>query len=424
MAREIQRLTDRSVKANIKKAVKANKKVTVYYSDGGGLYQQVTATGASSWVFKYKLNGGKRREMGLGSYQTVSLSEAREEARKAGKLLKGKKDPIDEKEAAKCQKRVEESRSVIFRKAAQAHIETKKKGWKNAKHLQQWENTLETYVYPVIGDLPVDKIGVTDVRTILKSIWEDIPNSTSKIRGRIQAVIRAARSDDESLWANPALWDRHKDHFGKSPKVRHHPALPYQEVAAFMPRLRAKQGITARALEVTILTALRTNEVIGATFDEFDFAAKVWSVPPERMKGREEGDAQFRVPLCDRVIAIVKELAATKVSKFVFPGRKPDEPLSEGAMLIMLKGMRPGITVHGFRSTFRDWAEEQAKTPDHDPSGTCGSVREYALSHLPKDNVKKAYLRADLLENRRPLMEMWAEYCGGHIEAMPSKKAA
>jgi len=409
MARRIDRLTDKTVKAQKAKGL---------HADGDGLFLRVTKTKTGvnkGWVFRFKRDG-KARDMGLGGYPAVSLAEARRKAKEAREQRDRGEDPIEERDAKARRKRAEKTRLVTFEKAAEAYMEDNKEGWKNAKHRQQWKNTLEAYVYPIIGDLPVPQIGVAHVREVLKAIWKKKPETASRVRGRIEAVIRAARSDDDGLWSNPARWERHKDHFAKRPKARKHPALPYQDVPAFLARLRAKRGSTARALEVTILTALRTSEVIGARFDELDFAAKVWSVPPERMKGRVEGDDPFRVPLCDRVIAIVKEMEAARLGDFdvfVFPGINRRQPLSQMAMRMLVQDMQPGITVHGFRSSFRDWASEQTSAA-HD-------VCEYSLSHMPSDEVVNSYKRTDLLEKRRPLMEQWAKHCG--LRAQPTKPA-
>jgi len=411
MARKVERLNDPSVK---------KAKAPGYYADGNGLYLQVRGPQAKSWVFRYKRDGNAR-DMGLGGYPAVTLAAAREAAQEARKHLSQNKDPIKERDDARRAKKLAEAGSVTFQQFAEQWIDTNETAWKNTKHKQQWRNTLKDYAYPVFGDMPVGEVTTDLVLKVIEPIWATKTETASRVRGRIERILDSAKARGLRTGENPAVWRGHIKGILPSrnaiARTEHHAALPYADVPAFIARLRGRQGSsTARALEVTILTALRTSEAIGATFDEFDFAAKVWSVPPERVKGRTVGDAAFRVPLCDRVIAIVKELAATKVSKFVFPSRKPDKPLRDIAMLMMLWDMQPGMTVHGFRSSFRDWAAEQTSAA-HD-------VCEYALSHMPKDKVVKAYLRADLLEKRRPLMEDWAKYCEPPAKKKPARAAS
>jgi integrase len=418
MVRRIERLSDRTVKT---------KKAKGFYADGDGLFLRVTETRAKGWIFRFKRDG-KTHDMGLGGYPSVSLSEARQKAKDARKHRDEGNDPIKQRNAQALQIRLEEAQSVTFREAAEQLIETNEAVWKNAKHRQQWTNTLKTYAYPVLGDVPVNYVTTDLVLKVVEPLWAIKTETASRVRGRIERVLSYAKVRGWRTGENPALWRGHLAEIlpqrSKIAPTEHHAALPYKDVPTFMARLRDKDSVTARALEVTVLTVLRTGEVIGAQFDEFDFAAKVWSVPPERMKGRKKGDAPFRVPLCARVIAIVREMAATKTSEFVFPGRERGEPLSNMAMLMMLRDMDLDITVHGFRSSFRHWAKEQAQTPDHDPGGTPGSVREYALSHMPKDKVKRAYLRADLLEKRRPLMEEWAKYCAVVVPITAKRRRA
>ena len=393
MARRIDRLTDRTIKA---------KKEKGYYADGDGLYLQVSTTGAKSWIFRFK-SKGKARDMGLGGFPSVSLSEARQKAKDARKHRDEGNDPIAARAAAEAQKRLAEARGTTFRECAEQLIASNENGWKNAKHRQQWRNTLATYAYPVLGDVPVADVTTDLVLKVIEPIWATKTETASRVRGRIERVLSAAKVRGLRDGENPARWHDHLRETlpekSEIARVKHHPALPYKDVPAFIARLRAKKLTTARALEFTILTAVRTSEAIGATFDEFDLAAKAWRIPGERMKAGEP----HRVPLCDRAVAIVKELAATKLNDFVFPGVKRGEHLSEMAMLMLLRATRPGITVHGFRSSFRDWAGEETATPF--------DICEAALAHTRKDKVHAAYQRGDLFKKRDTLMQAWAKYC-------------
>jgi integrase len=393
MARKVDRLTDRTIEA---------KKAKGYYADGNGLYLQVSNSGAKSWIFRFKRDG-KARDMGLGGYPAVSLAKAREKAQEAREQRDDDKDPIAERAAVALQKRLAEARTITFKKCAEDFIEANEAGWKNAKHRQQWANTLETYAYPILGDVPVADIDTALVRKVVQPIWATRTVTATRVRGRIESVLAWATVMHFRSGANPALWRGHLDKLLPKPsKVRKpvpHPALRHADMPAFMARLRAKQSMAALALEFTILTATRTKEALEAPFDEFDLAAKVWTIPAERMKAEKE----HKVPLSNRAVAIVKKMAATRTNEFVFPGRKRGEPLSETAMLMLLWNIHPGITVHGFRSTFKDWSSEMTTFPDH--------VSEAALAHGSADKVRKAYARSDLFEKRRELMDAWAEYC-------------
>jgi integrase len=298
-------------------------------------------------------------------------------------------------------------RSVTFEKAAEELIAAHEVGWKNAKHRQQWRNTLKVYAYPVLGNLPVANVDTEAVLAVLKPIWETKPETASRLRGRLEAVLSWAKARGLRSGDNPAQWRGHLDALlpkrTKVRRVKHHPALPYTEVPAFMAKLRARNGITPRCLEFVVLTAVRTGEAIGARFSEFDLAAKTWRIPGERMKA----GAEHRVPISDRAVSIIKEMAKTRVGPYVFPGLKDGQPISNMAMLMMLRDMRPGITTHGFRSSFRDWAGEETSHP-HD-------ICEAALAHTRRDKSHAAYQRRDLLEKRRRLMAEWAAFCAGPV---------
>jgi integrase len=369
-------------------------------ADGGNLYLQATIgrddTVRRSWVFRYELDG-QRHDLGLGSVDTLNLVEAREKARLLRQQLVDGIDPFTAKRQAKKErlaKLAAEARAMTFRQCAEECIKSHSDGWKNAKHATQWRSTLKTYAYPVLGDLAVDDIATAHVVRALQPIWKEKPETASRVRGRIEkvlgwAAVRGFRSGD-----NPARWRGHLQELfaakGKVRPVEHHAALSFTDVPAFMADLRSRNSLSARALEFTVLTATRTGETIGATWDEIDFAAKAWTIAPARMKAGKE----HRVPLSDRAAAILASVP--REGEHIFP-------LSNMAMLELLRGMRPGTTVHGFRSSFRDWAAERTSYPNH--------VAEAALAHTIGDKVEKAYRRGDLFEKRRKLMADWAAWC-------------
>lgn len=372
------------------------------YADGGGLYLQIGPIGGKAWLFRFMRNG-RAREMGLGPFPLVTLSEARVAAAEARKLLLAGTDPIEERKARRDRARLENARALTFKQCADAYITAHAPGWRNAKHADQWRNTLATYAYPVFGDLFVQSVDTALVLKALEPIWTAKTETASRVRGRIEAVLDWATARKYRHGENPARWRGHLDKLlpakSKVQKVVHHPALPYDAVGAFMVELRKRDGTAARALEFAILTAARTNEVLKARWEEIDLAAKVWTVPAERMKaGREH-----RVPLSEAAIAV---LEAVKVdgADLVFPGAKPGKPLSNMALLKLLDRMgRSDLTAHGFRSTFRDWAADRTTFPRE--------VAESALAHVVSDKVEAAYRRGDLFEKRRKLMDAWATYC-------------
>jgi integrase len=389
------------------------------YSDGGGLYLVVSTAGARSWIFRYssptvKQSGssasgkprnpkhGKPREMGLGATHTVSLAKARELARDARNLVQEKIDPIDQRDAARAAQATSTARSMTFDQCAEAYMAAHSSGWKNPKHAAQWKSTLATYASPVFGSLPAHAIDVTLVMKVIEPLWSIKPETAARLRGRIEAVLDWAKTRGYRAGENPARWKGHLDNLlpsrGKVAKVKHHPALPYVKLPAFMADLREKQGASARALEFTILTAARTGEAIGARWSEIDLAGKHWTIPAERMKS---GRAHI-VPLSDDAVAILKSLPA-KDDGYVFAGARTDKPLSNMALLELLRGVRPGFTVHGFRSTFRDWAGDRTNYQR--------DVIEAALAHGLEDETEAAYRRSTAVDKRRRLMGAWAEFC-------------
>jgi integrase len=383
----------------------ANSKRAGMYADGSGLYLQVSDNGSRSWIFRFKANG-RTRDMGLGSLATVSLAEARELAAECRRLRLSRMDPIESRKAERVKAQLSAARSMTFDQCRDALIDAHKSAWRNAKHKAQWTSSLETYVTPVFGSLPIQSVDVGLVMKVLEPIWSTKPETASRVRGRIERVLDWAKVRGFRESENPARWRGHLDALlparRKVRKVRHHPALPYQEIGAFMAGLRVREGVAARALEFTILTAARTNEVLGACWDEIDLQSKVWVVPVDRMKaGREH-----RVPLSRAGLAVLKQMDTARQTGFVFPGNRPQRPLSNMSMLMVLRRMdRADLTAHGFRSTFRDWAAERTNFP--------GEVVEAALAHIVGDRTEAAYRRGDLFEKRRCLMDAWAAYCMG-----------
>jgi integrase len=380
------------------------------YGDGGGLWLQVSPTGTKAWLFRYMLNGSARH-MGLGPVPLISLAEARERVRDARRLLLDGTDPLKARAAKRAAAAVAAAKSVTFRDAAERYIAAHEAAWKNPKHRQQWRSTLATYVYPIFGNLPVAAIDTTLVIKALEPIWTTKPETAGRVRGRIESVLDWAKARGYREGENPARWQGHLENLlpkkSKVTRVKHHPALPYDDMPAFMSELHAREGISARALEFKALTAARTSAVIGATWDEVDLNAKLWTVPPSRAGTKITGEEPKprRVPLSGRVLEILKELPREKGNPHVFIGGKAGEPLSNMAMLELMRGMRPGYVPHGVRSTFKDWCSEKTNYPNE--------VSEAALWHSVADKVEAAYRRGDLFEKRRRLMEEWARYCSG-----------
>jgi integrase len=361
------------------------------HSDGGGLYLNITATGARSWVFMWKV-AGKRREMGLGSLRDVPLAKARERAADARQKLADGLDPIAVRDKPKV---------MTFGEAADALIESMSSSWSSNKHRAQWRMTLAVYCEP-LRSKPVAEIGAEDVLKILQPLWATKPETASRLRGRIERVLGFARARGQRSGENPARWRGHLDALlPKRAKLMrgHHKAMPFDDLPAFMASLREREGIAPRALEFAILTAARSGEVLGARWDEVNLDAGQWIVPATRMKaGREH-----RVPLSARAVEILRQLEQARFSEFVFPGLKRNRPLSVMALDRVLRRMKVDVTVHGFRSAFRDWAGERTYFPRE--------IAEAALAHLVGDAVERAYRRGDALEKRRLLMDDWARFC-------------
>jgi len=385
------------------------------YADGGGLYLQVT-TGGASWIYRYML-AGRAREMGLGPLALFGLSEARAKALDARRLRHEGVDPIEARRVERSKARLDAAKTMTFQQCADAYINSHRAGWSNAKHTAQWEATLATYAGPVIGGLPVQMIDTALVLKVIEPLWTTKPETATRVRGRIEAVLDWAKARGYREGENPARWRSHLDKLlparAKVRKVEHFAALPYTELPSFLVALREQKGVAARPLEFTILTAARTGESIGATWNEINWTDKVWTIPDVRMKGGRE----HRVPLCDRALTILREMrpfddAATTAGHFVFSGGKRGRPLSNMAFLMLLRRMgRIDLTVHGFRSSFRDWAAERTGFPSE--------VAEMALAHVVGNKVEAAYRRGDLFDKRRRLMEAWAEF----LSKAPTERA-
>jgi integrase len=363
--------------------------------DGGGLYLQVTERGRS-WLFRFTSPiSGRGRWMGLGPLGTVSLAKAREAAAVCRQQVRDNIDPIKHREDEKARARRTEVRAMTFDECRDAYIASKGARWRSLKHGRQWKQSLEDYVSPVFGSRPVQDVDVTLVTKALDPIWSVMPTTASRIRGRIEVILDWATVRGYRSGENPAVWRGRLTHVyparSELHKVEHHAAMPYGDVGAFLVSLRKREGIAARALEFATLTAARTGEVMGARWEEFDLAARVWAIPGERMKsGRSH-----RVPLCDRAVDLLRGMQ--QEGDRVFRINNMSLP-----RLIRKMGHR-GLTVHGFRSTFRDWCAEQTNFPRE--------VAEGALAHLVGDSTERAYRRGDVLEKRRQLMEAWAGFC-------------
>lgn len=361
-------------------------------NDGAGLYLRTSKTFSQSWVFRYRRHG-KLIDVGLGSAADVKLSEARAMAEIGRQANRAGRDP----KAAMRQP----AGPMTFDTAAEQYIEAHAPKWTNAKHRDQWANTLKTYASPTIGKLSVDMIEIHHVEAILRPIWYDKTETASRVRMRVESVLAWATAKGYRQGFNPAVWRGNLDQLlpprAKVQKPQHHATVPYPDLPALYQLLKASSSITAKALRFTILTAARTTEAIQSRWEEFD--GELWTVPGERMKSRRE----HRVPLSPAAVALLETIPRN--DPWTFPGLKPDRPLSNMAMLQLLRKKAPGKTVHGMRSAFRDWAAEETK---HE-----SDVVEMALAHVIGNKTEAAYRRGDLLTKRRALMADWAKYLEG-----------
>jgi integrase len=379
------------------------------YADGGGLYLQVGPSRTKSWLFRFML-AGQAREMGLGAIDVISLAEARQRAQEARRNLQDGIDPIEARGAARTAERVAGTKAKLFSQCAAEYIAGHRQSWRSEKHAAQWESTLRAHCYPdppaapAWRDVPISAIDTGMVLEVLEPIWKTKTETASRLRGRIETILDWATIRGYRDGLNPARWkgnlDKTLPRRSKVAKVRHHPALPFDELPAFMKSLRTYEGTAPRALELIILTATRTGEAIAATWDEFDLRGHAWTIPAERTKsGREH-----KVALSGSAVALLRALKASAHSNLVFPGPSGRKALSNMACLALLDRMkRRDITVHGFRSSFRDWAAERTNFPR--------DVVEMALAHVIPDKTEAAYRRGDLFDKRRKLIEAWAQHC-------------
>lgn len=390
-----------------------------WYADGQGLYLQVSPSGSKSWVYRYE-TGGKEKRHGLGSLHNTSLEAARNAAQACRELRRDGIDPIAHKRQQGAEKLLEEAKGITFKECALAYIDSHKASWKNSKHASQWSNTLETYAFPVMGSLPVQKIDVGLVMKVLEPIWYEKTETATRVRQRIENILDWARARNYRTGENPALWRGHLDKLlpkrTKLQKVKHFAAMPYADLPDYVRSLRKVNTLTAKALAFTILTATRSSETREAKWDEIDLETGIWNIPAERMKAGKI----HRVPLTGECIAILKEAAKFKRDdNFVFPGMRNKRPVSDGALLKLVKQDHPTLTVHGFRSSFRDWCAEMTNYPRE--------IAEAALAHTLKDKTEAAYQRGDILEKRRKLMDAWSDYCLNSkpsADIVPIKKQA
>ena len=376
------------------------------HADGGGLHLLVKESGARSWVYRFMLRG-KSRDVGLGAAagpDAISLSDARDLALALRLKVKAGIDPLEERhqKATEALAAVKAAKiaGITFKAVAETYIAANEESWRNEKHRQQWRNTLATYVYPVMGELPVAGIGTAHVLNILEPIWREKPETASRVRGRIETVLDAAKARGYREGENPARWRGHIAQIlpTRSRLTRgHHKAIAHDAIPAFVADLQARKALAALALEFVILTATRTNEVLGATWDEIDLDKAVWTIPAARMKAGKE----HRVPLSARAVKIL-EVVKPLGKGWLFPADRGGK-LSGMAMSMLLRRMKADATVHGFRSSFRDWAAER--------TGYAHEVCEMALAHVIANKAEAAYRRGDLFEKRRRLMADWAAYC-------------
>jgi integrase len=383
------------------------------YNDGGGLYLQVTgAAAAKSWIFRFRLPGHTSkngrplsREMGLGSLHTTGLKDARIKAAQQRLALADHIDPLEAQRERRVRNRLEAATAVTFKQVGEAYVAAHRAGWKNIRHAEQWPISLAAYVYPVFGDLPVQAIDTALVLKALQPIWTEKPETASRLRGRIELVLGYAKAVGYRTGENPARWRDHLDKLlprvSRIHKIRHHPAMDYADIAGFMVELGQHSTIGARALEFLIYTAARTGEVTGARWSEIDEAARLWTIPGDRMKA---GRAH-RVPLSDGAMAVLQQMKSLRKNDCIFPGER-HEHLSRSTMEMLRRRMGHGrdVTIHGFRATFKTWASER--------TSYSREVIEAALAHATGDKVEQAYQRSDMFEKRKRLMAAWSEFCG------------
>ena len=395
------------------------------HADGNGLYLRVQPSGAKSWIFRFQLNG-KRREMGMGTLEHKTPVEARSEVAQLAAQVRAGVDPIEQRKQLAAQTaqaaKAAEAHAVTFSDAAGDYIQAHRSSWKNAKHAAQWETTLATYAAPIIGNKPVGEVSTEDVLRILSPLWTTKTETASRLRSRMELVLSYAKAMQWRQGENPALWRGHLDALLPAPakvkKVRHHPALPYSQVAEFMGELKKVKGAGARALEFAILTATRSGEARLAKWEEIDLDGKLWTIPAERMKAKRE----HWVPLSTQAVELIHALPKIDGNPYLFPGDRDKKPLSDMTLTAVTRRMNESddndappkwidpkcgdaIVPHGFRSTFRDWCAEVGHYPRE--------LAEHALAHSLPSRVEAAYHRGTMLERRAPMMQEWGNYIDG-----------
>lgn len=392
------------------------------YSDGGGLALQVSSFNTKAWVFRYMI-AGRARKMGLGDFELVSLKKAREKRSAAYALVKDGIDPIDERAARLASQAAEKAKALTFGQCAAGYFDSHKSGWKNEKHINQWQMTvlgLNPKGKPAKHDYckSIRPLNVADIETahvmkVLEPIWNEKTETANRIRGRIEDVLDRAKALGLRNGENPARWVGHLDQLlpakSQVAPVEHHPAMPYADLPAFMAQLRAKDSVSARALEFTILTACRTGDTIGATWDELNRREALWTIPKERVKGKKGARRKDHVIPLSKPALVALDAAAGE-GQYLFSGGKEDAGLSNAAMSELLKGMGYSpdyATVHGFRSSFRDWVADMTSYPNE--------MAEIALAHTVADKVEAAYRRGNMVEKRRRMMDDWAKFCAGKV---------
>lgn len=374
-----------------------------------GLALQITPALQKSWVLRAVI-AGKRRKMGLGGYPEVTLAQAKEYARVAREKIRSGIDPIDERKAARRSLAASRAKDVTFKKCAEDYIAAHSSSWRNDKHAAQWESTLATYAYPVIGELWVRDVAIEHVITILEPIWQTKTETASRLRGRIESVLDAAATKGLRTAINPARWKGVLSTLLPSPnkttKRRHFPAMPIKDMPAFFEALRQQDGYAARALEFLILTNVRSYNVRHATWGEIDLETKTWMIPGEDTEGskqRMKAGVAHRVPLSPAALAVLKRVGRTDGTELIFPSPRKLKELSDMAMSKLMKDMGANGVPHGFRSTFRDWAAEN--------TNFSREVTERAMAHAVGDKTEAAYLRSDVFQKRVKLMAAWASFC-------------
>ncbi|AOF87288.1 phage integrase [Hydrogenophaga sp. RAC07] len=396
------------------------------YAAGGvaGLHLQISPTGTKSWFLRVVV-GGKRRKMGLGAYPGVGIAHARRKAQIARDSVQQGIDPIDAQISENRSLTASRAKDVTFRTCAELHIAAHKSSWKNEKHESQWERTLETYAYPLIGDMMVRDVTLQHVMQILEPIWHTKPETANRVRGRIESVLASATTKGLRGGVNPAAWKGNLSTLlpakNKITKSKHFPSVPVKELPAFFDQLRRQEGTAARALEFLILTNVRSHNVRHASWSEIDLETNTWLIPGDDSEGskqRMKAGVTHRVPLAPAALKLLESIPKTAGTELIFPSPRKSTPLSDMAMSKLMKGMEANGVPHGFRSTFRNWASEMTNFPRE--------VTERAMAHRLGDKTEAAYMRSDLFERRTKLMEAWASYCttlpnaGGKVVQMRS----